>query len=192
MKNIPNTRACILSSAKFLFNKNGYAETSIMDIATKADKAKGSIYYYFDKKETILNELYNVETSIFKNHIEDLLLIDLPFIQKFENYLCERMKHYYQNFCITNNIFNLYTQTNQEILKIQKEFHNWETHKLMLFLIKNQSYIHSKYPITRCVYILHLFIQSLELNYIKQTKNSNYELDIKHSMHMIVNGIINP
>lgn len=192
MKNTPNTRATILSASKLLFNKNGYAETSIMDIASQADKAKGSIYYYFDKKETILNELFKVETLIFKNHIKELLQIDLPFVEKFEYYLCERMKHFYQNFCITNNIFNLYTKTNQNILKIQREFHNWETHQLLLFLMKNQSQIHSNYPITRCVNILHFLIQSIEVNNLQEKKNNNYELDIKHSMHIIVNGIINP
>jgi len=44
----------ILSVAATLFAENGYSNTSVDDIATKANIAKGTFYYHFDSKEAVV------------------------------------------------------------------------------------------------------------------------------------------
>ena len=51
------TRATILEAAGALFRDNGYEETSIQQIAERADTGVGTLYGYFVSKEEILHEV---------------------------------------------------------------------------------------------------------------------------------------
>ncbi len=48
------TRLKIMASAAKVFSKKGFSEASIKDIADNAGIAKGTIYYYVEKKEDLL------------------------------------------------------------------------------------------------------------------------------------------
>jgi AcrR family transcriptional regulator len=48
-----NTRARLLQAAKKVFERDGFLEARIVDIAEAADLAVGSFYHYFDSKEEI-------------------------------------------------------------------------------------------------------------------------------------------
>lgn len=49
------TRRKILDAAAWLFSRKGYSSTSLRDIGGRADILSGSIYYYFDTKDDILD-----------------------------------------------------------------------------------------------------------------------------------------
>ena len=51
------TRATILEAAGALFRDNGYEETSIQQIAERADTGVGTLYGYFASKEEMLHEV---------------------------------------------------------------------------------------------------------------------------------------
>ncbi|MBE0446811.1 MAG: TetR/AcrR family transcriptional regulator [Actinobacteria bacterium] len=51
------TRLKIMASAAKVFNEKGFDNTSIQDIANDAGIAKGTIYYYVEKKEDLLLSL---------------------------------------------------------------------------------------------------------------------------------------
>lgn len=53
------TRDFILSAALSLFRRNGLDNTTMRDIAKKADVALGAAYYYFSSKEAILQAYYD-------------------------------------------------------------------------------------------------------------------------------------
>ena len=52
------TRRRILTAALDLFQERGFAETTIRDIARRADVATGAAYYYFPSKEAIIMAFY--------------------------------------------------------------------------------------------------------------------------------------
>ena len=56
----------ILSAARAVFEKRGYADTRVADIVAKARVAQGTFYTYFDSKEAVFVELSNLV-------IEDML-----------------------------------------------------------------------------------------------------------------------
>jgi len=58
------TRRRILSAALDLFQERGFAETTMRDIAQKADVATGAAYYYFPSKEAIVMAFY------WQTHVE--------------------------------------------------------------------------------------------------------------------------
>ena len=51
------SRDLILASAARLFRRQGYSATTLRQIASAAKIEAGSIYYYFDSKEAILDEV---------------------------------------------------------------------------------------------------------------------------------------
>lgn len=53
----PSGRNRITDAAAELFLRNGYAQTSLRDIAAAVGIKAGSIYYYFDSKEALLTEI---------------------------------------------------------------------------------------------------------------------------------------
>src|SRR5436305_13990040 len=52
------TRERILDAALTLFREKGFDETTMRDIAAKADVATGAAYYYFRSKEELVMAFY--------------------------------------------------------------------------------------------------------------------------------------
>lgn len=69
MKEKISMREKIIESAWSLFYEKGYEQTTIMDIIEKSGVSKGSFYYHFKGKDTLLNTL----ASLLDNHYEKLL-----------------------------------------------------------------------------------------------------------------------
>lgn len=55
------TRSAVLKAALELFKEKGFAETTMRDIATRAEMAVGAAYYHFDSKDDLVFAFY-VET----------------------------------------------------------------------------------------------------------------------------------
>ena len=65
------TRAAILQAAKTLFEKNGFDETSVDELAEHALISKFTFYNFFPSKEELLNELHTeILQSMIPKRIE--------------------------------------------------------------------------------------------------------------------------
>ena len=53
------TRAKILAQAKKLFQKQGFADTSVAQISDKANVSKGALFHYFPTKEDLFRAVWN-------------------------------------------------------------------------------------------------------------------------------------
>lgn len=67
------TRARILSAALDLFRRQGFAETTMREIAAEAGVALGSAYYYFDSKEALVLAFYERASIEMHARIESSL-----------------------------------------------------------------------------------------------------------------------
>ncbi|MDJ0921959.1 MAG: TetR family transcriptional regulator [Henriciella sp.] len=56
--NAETTRSQLLSAAKTLFEKQGYAETSLADICKAAGTTKGALFHHFGNKEALFREVW--------------------------------------------------------------------------------------------------------------------------------------
>ncbi len=63
-------RQDILVAAKKIFAERGYNSTSISDIAKEANLSYGSVYWYFDSKESLFEELMTFEEDELRSHIQ--------------------------------------------------------------------------------------------------------------------------
>ena len=63
----------ILVAAKRVFAKKGFHATTIADIAKAAKLSYGSIYWYFESKESLFHALMDSEEQALRGHIERAL-----------------------------------------------------------------------------------------------------------------------
>jgi len=74
----------LLDTAAELFAQRGFTNTSIRDIASKAGIMPGSLYYHFDSKESIVDEiLSSFQTGLLATY-DDIVKSDLDVRAKVE------------------------------------------------------------------------------------------------------------
>src|ERR1700730_3225389 len=52
------TRRAVLAAARALFGRNGYAQTSVGEIADAARVTKGAVYHHFANKKALFRAVY--------------------------------------------------------------------------------------------------------------------------------------
>ncbi len=90
----------IVENATLLFNKHGFAGTSISDIAKKSELSKGILYHYFENKDALYLHCLNWGIEKFSKYMDDatsnlsdegdviaqILKLRLSFFDKFPQY----------------------------------------------------------------------------------------------------------
>lgn len=106
------TQKQILAAAAILFAERGYDSTSIDDIAAKANIAKGTLYYHFDSKESVVVALREDSFGeVLENALKALNKGEKP-ITILENVLLERAS---------------WTEKNPDLTKVffEQRMHKW-------------------------------------------------------------------
>jgi AcrR family transcriptional regulator len=84
----------ILAVAEKLFHKNGYAQTSMGDIAEATGLLKGSLYYYIDSKEDLL---YKIVTDVHQVSQEQLdaarALVDVSALDRIVSFVHSQLTY---------------------------------------------------------------------------------------------------
>ena len=70
IKSGTNKREIILQTAKKLFAKNGYENTSVRQIVLKAKTSMGNLYFHFPNKQSILKVICKEYVNILRNQIK--------------------------------------------------------------------------------------------------------------------------
>lgn len=63
------TRATILTAAARLFAEKGFADCTLREIAAVANMKAGSVYYHFDSKDEILDEVLNTGIERLQDNV---------------------------------------------------------------------------------------------------------------------------
>ncbi|MEZ5004762.1 MAG: TetR/AcrR family transcriptional regulator [Chitinophagales bacterium] len=90
------TKTRILKTALFLFNKDGYSNVTIRNIATELKMSSGNLNYHFRKREEILEALYFEMVAAFDQRIDALgqTAITIQTIKEDMQHSLERMISY--------------------------------------------------------------------------------------------------
>lgn len=103
-KDLPeNRRACILSAARCVFARQGYADTVVDDIAGQAGIAKGTLYLYFKSKEDIYLAALLEDARRLEVLTRERMDAAPTWDQKVKAYVCIRLE---------------YLKTNEDFLRI--------------------------------------------------------------------------
>lgn len=86
MNTIDAKKKLILKTARVLLAKNGFAKTTLDDIANALGMKKSSLYYYYSNKEALIEDVMNHERENFCLLINDALNREGTTIDKIINY----------------------------------------------------------------------------------------------------------
>ncbi len=79
-----NKKKDIYQAAALLFGEKGYENTSLDEIAKKADVAKGTIFYYFNSKDELFSDLVEEGINILSEEISKITLQNIDIKEKLE------------------------------------------------------------------------------------------------------------
>lgn len=96
-------RKAILDAAMGLFDRQGYASTTVDDVAAAAGLSKGSIYNYFDSKQHIYTQLFNRAVLQDEADVDALVAGPMPAGKK----LCAILDYWYQGLAMDLKIGRL-------------------------------------------------------------------------------------
>ena len=97
-------RDLILTTASNIFKRFGFKKTTMEDIASSLNKAKGSLYYYFRNKEDIFRSIVEKEKNQLHKELESVLTADISPEKKLKEYftkkilLLKKLPNYYSAF----------------------------------------------------------------------------------------------
>ena len=123
------TRSKILDEAARVFNRKGFAATSINDILKASGTTKGNLYFHFSSKGEIGLEVLKREKQAFMSFLDDILNEGPPG-QGLKNFFDEALaKHRQQDFiggCIFGNTALEASDTSPELATfVASVFDDW-------------------------------------------------------------------
>lgn len=80
----PNLEQKIIETARELFVKNGFEQTSMSDIAATVGINRPTLHYYFRTKDIMFKEVFSSVVESFLPRIQDIFTEDIPFGEKLE------------------------------------------------------------------------------------------------------------
>lgn len=116
-----NTREKILTTAAFLFQKNGYHATGLNEIIKESSTPKGSLYYYFPNgKEELLAATIKLMGDTIQHQIEEELAKNSDPILAFTEFILDLARKFSekgQENCFSISLLALETITISESLR---------------------------------------------------------------------------
>ncbi len=94
MDHIEDKRTAILNATLRLIAKNGFHGTAMAKVAKEAGVSAGSIYHYFDSKDTLMVELYKDIKRHFGETLTAQLDQTLPVPQQIRQMLAIMLRYY--------------------------------------------------------------------------------------------------
>ena len=91
------TRARILAAAIDLFRRNGFAKTTMREIAADAGVALGAAYYYFDSKDAIVLAFYGQAQDDLNPILDEALLGSRDLAKRIRALLDAKLRYFEPN-----------------------------------------------------------------------------------------------
>jgi AcrR family transcriptional regulator len=88
----------IIDAAAEIFHRNGYADTSVQDVAEAVGILKGSLYYYIDSKEDLLYRVLLEVHEDAEGILEGIAAMDAGPLERIAAYVKRHVEYNVRNF----------------------------------------------------------------------------------------------
>src|SRR4051794_38523212 len=92
-RNRPRRDEEVLSAAARVFHAQGYAGTSVQDVADELGILKGSLYHYISSKEELLFRLLDGTHTDVSRILDEVAAADLPPLERLREYVCRQVAY---------------------------------------------------------------------------------------------------
>jgi TetR/AcrR family transcriptional regulator, cholesterol catabolism regulator len=121
----------ILDAAAEIFHRQGYAETSVQDVADAVGILKGSLYYYIDSKEDLLYGVLSEVHDDARVIVDEVAAMDGPPLERLHEYIRRHVAYNTHNLTkigVFYHDFNLVSdERRRELVRHRKLYENFVT-----------------------------------------------------------------
>ncbi|UOY08430.1 TetR/AcrR family transcriptional regulator [Muricauda sp. SCSIO 64092] len=182
----------LLEIAGTTFSKYGYYKTAMEDIATAAQKAKGSLYYHFGSKELLFEAVVLDELNRLKSELVQVFAdTDSDTREVLRNYMLKRMEvlRYAPNYqeTLRPNFYEHYDFVNN----VKQGMIEWEVSQIMQLIHRGIERGELELPGDHLVYsqVLVMLLQGLEPNFYLKGEYDRLEAHFDNLITVITKGI---
>ena len=182
----------LLEIAGTTFSKYGYYKTAMEDIATAAQKAKGSLYYHFGSKELLFEAVVLEELNRLKSELVQVFAdTDSDTREVLRNYMLKRMEvlRHAPNYqeTLRPNFYEHYDFVNN----VKQGMIEWEVSQIMQLIHRGIERGELELPGDHLVYsqVLVMLLQGLEPNFYLKGEYDRLEAHFDNLITIITKGI---
>lgn len=174
------TRQHLLDVAITLFAKNGVSTTTLADIADAAGMTRGAIYWHFDSKVSLFNEIWNIQPCIaleirrkikLQTHDNDLVFLRELLVESLKVISTDRRQHELLQILYHTCEFNGEMYSEREIR--ERFWFNRDRMKKILRSCISKGQIPVNTNIELTITIIHGYLSGIVKNWLMQPENLN-------------------
>ena len=188
---VASSKDIILETARNIFQRFGFAKTSIGDIANAARKGRRTVYTYFENKGEIYKAVINKEVDILKGKLSEVIFSESNAHEKMKDYLITRMM-------TINELTNYYDALRNDYLKdfkiienIREDFDNQEIEMISEILtegIENNEFKIDNINLTAKAIVVAM--KGFEIPFFIEKVDKDIEGQLNSLIDILFNGIL--
>ena len=186
-------RKQVLETARRIFQRKGYAKTTMMDIAKALNKSKSTLYYYFKSKEDIFAAIVQDISEQLQNELMKVIKSKADTKTLLKRYIIKRMEY-------SNKIAKLYNLVRYQtmdiynlIQKYRRSFDEFEILALKNILIRgieNDELRINYEELDPIVYGLASAIKGLEIPFFIESKYTLFKERLNVLLDLLFYGLL--
>ena len=182
-------RSRIVNAAAKFFSQFGFHKTTMGDIARGIHKVKGAIYYYFESKEELYNEVLKQELTSVQIHLSEIVNSDSNPVEILEYYAKTRLKLLYEAKNYHETIRADFIGRYGFVDDVRKDFDEFERTQLLTILSKGKEEgVLNFSDINSMVSLILMLLKSVEIPLFLDDKYEEYSNSIDEMITLISAG----
>ena len=183
----------VLDTARRIFQRYGYAKTTMQDIARALNKSKSTLYYYFKSKEDIFAAIVDDVASDLQNELMRVIQSKADTKTLLKRYIIKRMEYSNQIAILYNLVKDETMNIYSLIQKYRKKFDEFEIlalKNIMLRGIENKELRITIDELDPVVYGLASAIKGLEIPFFIESKYTMFKERLNVLLDLLFYGIL--
>ncbi len=188
---ITSSKDIILETARNIFQRFGFAKTSIGDIAVAARKGRRTVYTYFTSKEEIYKAVIKKEVNGLKDKLSEIISSESIAKENLKDYMVTRMMTINELANYYDALRNDYLKDFKIIEKIREDFDNQEIEMISKILTKgveNNEFVIDNINLTAKAILVSM--KGFEIPFFIEKINQNIEDQLNSLIDILFNGIL--
>lgn len=185
-----DVKSLIVVSATKYFSKFGFYKTTMDEIAKNIHKAKGVLYYYFNNKEELFNEVLKQELGRVKAALTQIVNKDTDSLTILKEYMLTRLKLLHSAVNYHETLKADFFEKYHFVKDVRDDFDEFERTQLTIIMKKGKmdGFFNIK-NINSTVNIMMIVLNGIEIPFFLQNKYPEFESTIEEIASMLTNSL---
>ena len=180
----------IVESAQKYFSRFGFHKTTMEEIAKNIHKSKGVLYYYFENKEELFNEVLKQELGRIKTELSKITMSKNASLVILKEYTLRRLELLYKTVNYHETLRADFFEKYHFVKDVRDDFTEFERTQLTMMLNKgkDEGYL-NVIDINSTVNVILMILSGIEIPLFLQNKYGEYEDTIEELSEMIAGSL---